>query len=376
MTPWLLVDITLPLDRFTLSVRWETSGAALGIFGPSGAGKTSILESIAGLRRGARGTIRVGGETWLDSSRGVVRPPERRGVGYVPQDSLLFPHRDVLGNILAGTGRARRSGPLRVDPERALEVLELGELRHRDVSGLSGGERQRVALGRALCSGPALLLLDEPLGSLDQPLRRRILPYLLRIQKEFAVPTIYVSHEATEVTLLSREVLVLTAGKEVARGRPEEIFIDRAVFPMVGACGFENILTGRVVEASGAVATVELEPGIRLTIAAPNQVAGREVIVTARAEDMILAVHPPTGLSAQNILAGEIREIRRPAGTNGEGGGDGAAGQVVVVVGVGRLAAPLLATITAQACRQLALAPGARIHLVCKANSFHVLAMR
>jgi molybdate transport system ATP-binding protein len=376
MTPWMLADITLPLDRFTLTVRWETSHAALGIFGPSGAGKTSILESIAGLRRAARGTIRVGGETWLDSSRGIVRPPERRGVGYVPQDGLLFPHRDVLGNILSGTRRAGRPGALRVDPERALEVLELGDLRHRDVSSLSGGERQRVALGRALCSGPALLLLDEPLGSLDQPLRRRILPYLLRIQKEFAVPTIYVSHEATEITLLSHEVLILEAGKEVARGRPQEIFIDRAIYPMARAGGFENLLTGRVVEASGAVATVELEPGMRVTVAAPDQVAGREVIVAARAEDFILAVYPPTGLSAQNILAGEIREIRQPAANDSSSGEAGAAGQVVVVVEVGRLAAPLLATITAQACRQLALAPGGRIHLVCKANSFHVLATR
>lgn len=376
MTPWLLVDIDLPLDRFTLSVKWETSGPALGIFGPSGAGKTSILESIAGLRRGARGTVRVGGETWLDSARGIVRPPEARGVGYVPQDALLFPHHDVLGNILSGSGRARRSRAPRVDPERALEILELRDLRHRDVSGLSGGERQRVALGRALCSGPALLLLDEPLGSLDQPLRRRILPYLLRIQKEFAVPTIYVSHDATEVTLLCREVLVLEAGREAARGRPEEVFIDRAIFPMARAGGFENILTGRVVEASRSVATVELEPGTRVTVAAPGQAVGQDVIVAARAEDLILAVHSPTGLSAQNILAGEIREIRQPEGGDGGICEDGGSGQVVVVVRVGRLDVPLLATVTAQACRQLALAPGGRVHLVCKANSLHVLATR
>lgn len=368
--PSLLIDITMPLDRFTLSVRWETSGAALGIFGPSGAGKTSILESVAGLRRGARGTIRVGGETWLDSSRGLILPPERRGVGYVPQDALLFPHRDVLGNVVSGSARARRSGGLRVDPERALEVLELNALRHRDVSSLSGGERQRVALGRALCSGPAILLLDEPLGGLDQPLRRRILPYLLRIQKEFAVPTVYVSHEATEVTLLSREVLVLSAGRAVARGRPEEIFIDRSVFPMARAGGFENILAGRVVESSESVATVELEPGTRVTVAGPGLEPGREVIVAARAEDLILATHPPTGLSAQNILAGAIREIREPAGQDGSGG------QVVVIVAVGRLEAPLVAAITAQACRQLGLVPGLPVHLVCKANSLHVLAAR
>src|SRR5258705_1158703 len=298
MTPSLLLDITLPLDRFSLAVQWETSGTALGIFGPSGAGKTSILESIAGLRRGARGRIRIGGETWLDSSRGIILPPERRGVGYVPQDALLFPHRDVLGNVLSGSRRARRPGSPRVDPERVLEVLELGDLRHRDVASLSGGEKQRVALGRALCSGPALLLLDQPLGSLDQPLRRRILPYLLRIQREFGVPTIYVSHETTEITLLSREVLVLAAGRVEARGRPDEIFIERSIFPMARAGGFENLLAGRVVESTGAVATLELAPGTRVSVAAPDLEAGSEVIVAARAEDLILAVHPPTGLSA------------------------------------------------------------------------------
>lgn len=368
--PNLLLDITVPLDRFTLSVRWESSEAALGIFGPSGAGKTSILESIAGLRRGVRGAIRVGEETWLDSSRGLSLAPERRGVGYVPQDALLFPHRDVMGNVLSGRRRAERTAARRVAPERVLEVLELTDRRRSDVSSLSGGERQRVALGRALCSGPALLLLDEPLAGLDQPLRRRILPYLFRIQQEFAIPTIYVSHEAAEVGLLSREVLVLAAGSEVARGRPEEVFIDPAVYPMARAGGFENLLPGRVVESSEAVALVELEPGTRITVAGAGLQPGREVRVAARAEDLILAIHPPEGLSAQNILAGEVREIREPVPR------EGSAGQVVVVVTVGRFPTPLVATITTQACRQLALRPGRRVHLVCKANALHVLAAR
>lgn len=368
--PKLFLDITVPLDRFTLSVRWETSEAALGIFGPSGAGKTSILESIAGLRRGVRGAIRVGDETWLDTSLDLSLPPERRGVGYVPQDALLFPHRDVIGNVLSGQRRAERTAAGRVAPERVLEVLELTDLRRSDVASLSGGERQRVALGRALCSGPTLLLLDEPLAGLDQPLRRRILPYLFRIQQEFAIPTIYVSHEAAEVTLLSREVLVLAAGSAVARGRPEEVFINPAIYPMARAGGFENLVAGRVVESSEAVASVELEPGTRITVAAPDLQPGSEVRIAARAEDLILAIHPPTGLSAQNVLAGEIREIREPARL------EGSAGQVVVVVAVGRLLTPLVATITAQACRQLALRPGLRVHLICKANALHVLATR
>src|SRR5437899_8925254 len=167
----MVLDLTVPLDRFTLSIAWETSERFLGIFGPSGAGKTTILEAIAGLRRTARGVIRLDGRTCLDSERGIDLPPELRGVGYVPQDGLLFPHRDVFGNLLAGWRRAvQAAAPLgseprrRLAPERVLEVLELASLARRPIATLSGGEQRRVALGRALCSGPDLLLLDEPLA--------------------------------------------------------------------------------------------------------------------------------------------------------------------------------------------------------------------
>jgi molybdate transport system ATP-binding protein len=370
MTRGLVLDITLPLDRFTLALRWETSDAALGIFGPSGAGKTSILESIAGLRRNARGLIRVGDDTWLDSARGVRLPPERRGVGYVPQDSLLFPHRDVMGNIQSGRRRAEWTAARRLDPERVLEVLELTTLARRAVASLSGGERQRVALARALCSGPELLLLDEPLASLEQPLRRRILPYLFRIQQEFTIPTLYVSHDATEVTMLSREVMVLSAGQMVARGRPEEVFSDPSVYPVARAGGFENVLRGKVAEVSDATSRVDLEPGTQVTVAGPGLQPGREVMIAARAEDLILAVERPAGLSAQNVLSGVIREIREPPEHEGTGG------QVVVVVTVGRMRAPWFVTITARASEQLALRPGLGVYVVCKANSLRVLATR
>ena len=303
-----IFDITLPLDRFTLSIRWETVESSLGIFGPSGAGKTTILESVAGLRTTTRGLIRVNGETWLDSSRGLCLPPERRGVGYVPQDALLFPHRNVMENLRSGRRRAERSARKVVALDRVLEVLELRDLAGRDVVSLSGGERQRVALGRALCSGPDLLLLDEPLANLDLPLRRRILPYLFRVREEFALPTLYVSHDATEIKTLSREVMVLDAGKVKAQGRPDEVFTDPSIFPMTRTEGFENVLHGRVTETSESTATVELEPGLRIAIAARDLVVGHEAVLAVRAEDLILATQSPSGLSAQNALSGEIRE--------------------------------------------------------------------
>jgi molybdate transport system ATP-binding protein len=363
-------DVTLPLDRFTLSVRWETEESSLGIFGPSGAGKTTLLEAVAGLRTTTRGLIRVNGQTWLDSDRGLCLPPERRGVGYVPQDALLFPHRNVMENLLSGRRRAERASRKVVDTDRVLEVLELRDLGGRDVVSLSGGERQRVALGRALCSAPDLLLLDEPLASLDLPLRRRILPYLFRVREEFALPTLYVSHDATEIKTLSREVMVLDAGKLRAHGRPDDVFTDPSVFPMTRTEGFENVLHGKVTETFDSTATVELEPGLRIAIAARDLVVGHEAVLAVGAEDLILATQSPSGLSAQNILSGEIREIREMSRVERTGG------QVLVAVTLGRHGPSLFATITAQACRRLALRSGMPIFLVGKAHSFRVLATR
>jgi molybdate transport system ATP-binding protein len=364
----LSLDISLPLHRFALSIQWETEESALGIFGPSGAGKTSILEAIAGLRRGARGTIRLGDESWLDTPRGLFVPPERRGVGYVPQDSLLFPHLDVIGNLTFGRARAARHAERRIPPRRVLDILELNELAGRRVGTLSGGERQRVALGRALSSAPALLLLDEPLAGLDRPLRRRILTCLFRIQREFRIPTLFVSHDPAEVALLSREVTVLERGEVVGRGQPEQVLHDPAILPMARAEGFENILHGRVAALVDGAAAIEVGPRMRVMVADPSLTSGAEVVIAARAEDLILAVHAPAGLSAQNLLAGTIREIREPAQ------GDPSGGQVVVLVDLDSVPAPLVVAVTGQARRRLALRRDLAVHVVGKANSFRVLA--
>jgi len=370
MSHGILLDITLPLDRFTLSIWWKTVESSLGIFGPSGAGKTTILESVAGLRKAARGIIEVNGRVWLDSGRGICLPPERRGVGYVPQDALLFPHRDVMGNLLSGRRRAESASRKSAAPDRVLEVLELADLAGRNVVSLSGGERQRVALGRALCSGPDLLLLDEPLASLDLPLRRRILPYLVKVREEFAIPTLYVSHDATEIKTLAGEVMVLDAGRARAQGRSDDVFTDPSIFPMTWKEGYENVLHGTVSETSDSTAVVEPEPGLRIAIAAKDLVVRQEAVLAVRAEDLILATQPSSGLSAQNSLPGRIRDIRETPRTEGKGG------QVLVAVTLGRLSTPLFATITAQACERLALRPGMPIFLVCKAHSFRVLATR
>jgi molybdate transport system ATP-binding protein len=364
----LSLSLDARLGDFRLSVEWETAELHLGVFGHSGAGKTTLLETLAGLRKEVSGRIEMNGRCWLDSSRGICLPPERRGVGYVPQETLLFPHRRVLGNLLAGARRARHAPAAGPALEKVLEVLELGPLGQRDVSLLSGGERKRVALGRALCSYPELLLLDEPLSELDLPLRARILPYLLRIQEEFRLPTVHVSHDAVEIALLAREVTVLDSGRSVARGRPGEILTSRAIFPMARAEGFENVFRGRVRELSGGTASVELEAGLDVLLPGEGLAAGKEAVFGIRAEDLILSIASPQGLSAQNALPGTVREIREEGAAEGHN-------PVVVVASLGRSGLPAVVTITIRALRQLDLRAGTEIHLVCKTQACRLLAV-
>lgn len=200
--------IVLPLAEFTLEVDVKLNAPVTGLTGPSGAGKTTLLEIIAGLRRPQQGSIRLDGTELTDVAAGHFLAPERRRVGYVPQDLALFPHLDVRANLCYGL--RRDEGELL---EKAIEVLELATLLKRSITALSGGEKQRVALGRALLAGPRILLLDEPLSNLDDRLKEKILPYLHRIRREFAVPMIYVSHSLAELAGLCDEVLVMREGK-------------------------------------------------------------------------------------------------------------------------------------------------------------------
>jgi molybdate transport system ATP-binding protein len=368
MSAGLRLELTVPCRRFEVSIAWETERSALGLFGPSGSGKTTVLEAIAGLRPEARGRVEVGGRTWLDSARGVRLAPEARGVGYVPQDTLLFPHLDVLGNLGVGLRRARASAR-RQRPERVLDVLELEALARRPVAELSGGERQRVALGRALCSAPDLLLLDEPLASLDLALRRRILPYLVRVRDELGIPTLHVSHDASEVTVLCDEVCVLSDGRVVGRGRPDEVFAAGALAPGVDPDGgFVNVLRGAVERVEDGLASVALEPGLRVAVGDDGGLAaGRGVAIGLRASDVILAAERPEGLSAQNVLPAVVREVRLPAA-------GAAAGPALVVAELGRTARPLAVAVSLRACRELGLAAGSRVHLVFKAQACRPLA--
>jgi len=204
------LDVDLEQGSFSLSARIELDSRAAALFGPSGAGKTTILDSIAGLRTPRRGSIAVDGRVLFSSSARINLPPHQRRVGYVPQDVALFPHMNVRRNLEYGTHPG--SSPAL---ERVVGMLEIDRLVDRQVTELSGGERQRVALGRALMSGPSLLLLDEPLAAVDVPLRRRILPYLQRVRDEMRIPIVYVSHDREEVEALADTVIRLDLGRIV-----------------------------------------------------------------------------------------------------------------------------------------------------------------
>jgi molybdate transport system ATP-binding protein len=215
----ILKNIRLPLETFVLEVDVELKGRAIGIIGPSGAGKTSLLDLVAGLRRPQSAFIQLDDQVLEDSARNLSLPARARSIGYVPQDLALFPHLNVRQNLLYGYQPSADHGALFTE-QHITEVLEIQSLLPRSVRDLSGGEKQRVALARALLTSPRLLLLDEPLASLDDELKAKIMPCLIRVRDELRVPMLYVTHDRNEVTALCDEVLQMKSGKIVPTKGP------------------------------------------------------------------------------------------------------------------------------------------------------------
>ena len=214
----LLKNIRLPLTEFALEVDITLESQVTAVFGPSGAGKTSLLDLIAGLRQPGSALIQLNDRVLTDTCGGIAVPPRLRGIGYVPQDLALFPHLSVRQNLLYGHNARAEATPL-FSHDHISELLEIRSLERRGVLDLSGGEKQRVALARALLASPALLLLDEPLASLDPALKAKIIPYLARIRDEFQIPMLYITHDREEVSTLCDEVVSLKRGRITARER-------------------------------------------------------------------------------------------------------------------------------------------------------------
>lgn len=363
MSARLELRVRLPLAHFVLDVELASDARSLGLFGPSGAGKTSLVEAIAGWREPAAGRIRVGDAVLFDDARRVSLPIERRGVGYVPQDALLLPHWSVRRNVVAGAGRARGSKDAGELFQRTVRVLEIEHLLDRPCHRLSGGERRRVALARALVSRPRLLLLDEPLGALDLALRRRILPYLMRVRDEFALPTVFVSHDATEVQALCEEAVVLEAGRARDQGRPSEVLR----YVRGDERAFENVLAGVVAELQAGTALVRLDEGGEARVPSDGLVLGERAVFAIGSDEILVALDPPTRVSARNVLAARVEGVdaisSRAVRLDGRLETSGGAG------------ARLSVSLTRASADELELREGRAVHLVFKTNSCRVLSV-
>ena len=351
--------VRLPLAHFVLDVELSSSARCLGIFGPSGSGKTSLLEALAGWRTPVAGRIRVGDSVLFDHAAGVSIPIEARGAGYVPQDSLLLPHWTAGRNVRAGGARGGSAGADEDLVQRTSAILGITHLLERPCTRLSGGERQRVALARALVSRPRFLLLDEPLGSLDLALRRRILPYLIRVRDEFGLPTVFVSHDATEVWALCDEVVVLDAGRMTAQGAPDEILRSART----GERAFENVLSGEVQSVGDGTARVRLDAGGQALLPAPGLEVGARTMFTLGSDEVLVALDPPTRISARNVLPAVVERV------------DAAHDGAVRVDGrlEGGAGARLSASLTQTAASELGLGAGQAVYFVFKSNSCRVL---
>ncbi len=324
----------------------------LVLFGPSGSGKSTLLQCVLGLHADARARIALAGRTLEDHATGLRMSTQARRLGWVPQSPTLFPHLDVAANLRFGLRRAGAEGRAALD--RAIEVLELGALLGRRTRDLSGGERSRVALGRALASRPASLLLDEPLASLDLSLRARVLPYLLRVRDDFDLPIVYVTHDPDEAMLLGGTLGVVEDGRLVAQGPAREVLWSRAVLPLSEALGIENVLDARVVESSSdGEATIETRTGLRLVVPWSLE-RGTALSLGLPAEDILLAREEPRGLSARNVLRAEIVRLETRDT------------EVLVHLDAGEA---LVAKLTRGAVQRLGLAPGQAVFAIVKAHA-------
>lgn len=305
----LAVDVERRLGSFTLKAKFATEGRLTALFGHSGAGKSTLVNLIGGLLKPDRGRIEIDGRVLVDMARGIDVPTHRRRVGYVFQESRLFPHLTVRQNLHYGrwfTPAAER----RERPQHIVELLGIAPLLDRRPAHLSGGERQRVAIGRALLASPRLLLMDEPLAALDEARRAEILPYIERLRDEIKVPIVYVSHAIPEVARLATTMVLLSDGAVAAVGDVTAIMGRIDLFPLTGRYEAGAVLAMRVAAHDAAYELTTLRsaagdirvPRIDLPIDAPLR-------VHVRARDVMIGLEPPHGLSALNVLPGKVAEL-------------------------------------------------------------------
>ncbi|MFQ5491518.1 MAG: molybdenum ABC transporter ATP-binding protein [Phycisphaerae bacterium] len=367
-----MLDVAIQLQRgaFQLDMTCKVSGGVTGIFGPSGAGKTTLLHALAGLYAPVRGRIVLDRRVLFDSDGRIHVPPHRRELAIVFQDHRLFPHLGVRRNLNYGA-KAANSSASDLSFDDVVDLLDIGDLLHRRCSQLSGGQRQRVALGRALLTQPRLLLLDEPLASLDVGLKRQILPLLARVRDATGIPMLLVSHDIGDILQLTDSLLIVDRGRLLAQGRFREVLADSAVFNLANSLGLENVLAVAaaehrpadgltVLQLSPAADDAPTDPTARNPLLGPllDCPVGTELHVAIRPEDIALATGPVSGVSIQNQVPGRVGPITVHGG------------RVLVEVDVGR---PLLAELSLKAIDQLGIAEGATVFCLIKAHAIRYL---
>jgi molybdate transport system ATP-binding protein len=347
------VDIDHVRDHFHLTARFSSAPGLTALFGRSGSGKSTLVDIIGGLIRPMRGRVAVDGQVLVDTDRGVFVPKHRRRVGYVFQDSQLFPHLSVRNNLLYGRWFARNGGGASGDLSSVVELLGIGTLLDRRPDSLSGGEKQRVAIGRALLAHPRLLLMDEPLASLDEARRVEILPYVERLRDEAGVPIVYVSHSVAEVARLATTVVILTDGKVTAVGPVLDIL------PLADIGDAGGVLDATVARHDEVFQlTVLASAAGELQVPRLAAAIGSPVRAYIRARDVMISLRPPEEISALNVLPGRIAAIiPNPNGAQAD-------------VRLDCSGAALMARLTAKSVQRLALAPGRPVFAVIKSVSF------
>lgn len=303
--------------NFAIHAEFEAGRGITALFGPSGAGKTTVLKMIAGMIRPAKGRIAVGGSVLFDHAAGVDLAPNKRQIGFVFQDGRLFPHLSVRRNLTYARWAGRRAASRPFDEVVAL--LGLQELLDRAPGTLSGGERQRVAIGRALLADPALLLMDEPLSSLDHARRRSLLPYLEAIREETRIPIVYVSHETEEVARLADTLVVMADGQVLAAGPARDVFGRLDLGPILGDEEAGALIEGivRSVDAEFGIVHVDVA-GEPLELVARALRPGQLVRMRVRARDVAISRIRPPAMSVRNVIRCAIEDIVEDGGPYAE----------------------------------------------------------
>ena len=344
------VDLRARAGDFEVQARWEADDRVVALFGPSGAGKSTLVEALAGVRP-ASGRLRIGERQWVDGDRSMAT--QQRRVGWVPQDAALFPHWSVARNL----DYALRP---QVDRARVVEVLDLGALLARRPHQLSGGEAKRVALARALCSGPELLLLDEPLAGVDLVRRAQVFRFLKEVRDRFEIPMLYVSHDPAEVLAITGYVVLLDQGRVVGNGSPRRLLADAVALRFLDRLGFENVFAVSFAEEARSQHSVQVRTASGRRLVAPPAPSdpGEQGWLAIRAEDVLLAAEEPSALSARNVLSGTVAAVEESEG------------HLLVRVDAGD---EWVATLTRRAVAELGIAPGRPVWVVAKTHSLHWL---